>query len=458
MSDQTIRKEVRSIPIRSLVVRVLSGPSSGQEVEASLGTMSIGASRDNDLVLNDETVSRYHAEVKTAGSEIEVTDLGSTNGTFANGVRVLKAAVASGTELVLGQSKLLVLGSTASERELPTNVGVHGLRGRSPAMRTLIAEIEKMGRSNASVLIVGETGAGKEAVAEALHAASLRAEGPFEIVDCGVLAPTLVASELFGHERGAFTGAESRRTGAFERANGGTLLLDEVGELPLSLQASLLGVLERRSFKRLGGDTTIQADVRVVAATHRDLRSEVNAGRFRQDLYYRIAAVRLRVPSLRERPDDLPILIEHFLREAGHSGPVEAVVPPSVMQQLIGHQWPGNVRELRNFVDAALALGGEAAMGSVDPDDAGRPSSVGRVENRPLEDDSQVSPQRAKSYRGIKFRDAREAALREFEYHFLTQLLEQTNGNISQAARISDVHRSYLNILLKRHQLRRTRT
>lgn len=454
MSDQTIRKEVRSIPIRSLVVRVLSGPSTGQEFQASLGTMSIGASRDNDLVLSDETVSRYHAELRTAGSEIEVSDLGSTNGTFANGVRVLKAAVPNGTELVLGQTKLLVLGSATSERELPTDEGFHGLRGRSPAMRTLLAEIGKVGRSNASVLIVGETGAGKEAVAEALHAASARADGPFEIVDCGVLAPALVASELFGHERGAFTGAESRRTGAFERAHGGTLLLDEVGELPLSLQAALLGVLERRSFKRLGGDTTIQVDVRVLAATHRDLRSEVNAGRFRQDLYYRIAAVRLSVPSLRERPDDLPILIEHFLREAGHSGPVEAVVPPMVMQQLVGHQWPGNVRELRNFVDAALALGGEAAMGAVDPSEDRHGSDADRIPSSSRLEDAAASPREPRSFIGMKFKDAREAALRDFEHRFLTELLVTTNGNVSQAARVSDIHRSYLNLLLKRHRLR----
>jgi DNA-binding NtrC family response regulator len=204
---------------------------------------------------------------------------------------------------------------------------------------------------------VGESGTGKELFARAVHEHSKRADGPFVVVDCASLTPTLVASELFGHEKGAFTGADRRHQGAFERADGGTIFLDEIGELPEQLQPNLLGVLERRRFRRLGGRDEIEVDVRVVSATNRDLRAEVNAGTFRLDLYYRLAVVRFAVPSLRERPEDIPILIEHFLREAGETAPMGEVVPPAVMAGLQRHHWPGNVRELRNYVEATVAMG-----------------------------------------------------------------------------------------------------
>lgn len=451
MSNATVRQEVRSLPIRHVSVRVLAGPDQGKEVRARADTLSVGTSQDNDLVLTDDTVSRYHAELHAHRGLVDVRDLGSTNGTFANGVRIERAAIKSGTQLDLGRTKLLVTGDEPAEIEVPAAEALGQLRGRSPAMRRLIADVERVARTDVSVLLTGETGVGKEAVAEAIHAASSRASGPFEIVDCGVLAPSLVASELFGHERGAFTGADAQRIGAFERAEGGTLLLDEIGELPMPLQSALLGALERRSFKRLGGEKTVQVNVRVLAATHRDLRLEVNAGRFRQDLYYRLAVVQLRVPPLRDRPDDIPVLVEHFLREAGRTGPVQEVIPDSVMQHLEAHQWPGNVRELRNFVDAALALGAEGALDSQPGEPTGGRASAGDAAQahagsflrRPL----------AELY-ALKFKDARELALRDFEAAYLKALLERTDDNVSKAARVSDIHRSYLNLLLKRHQLR----
>jgi DNA-binding NtrC family response regulator len=254
-------------------------------------------------------------------------------------------------------------------------------------------------------------------------------------VDCGALTPTLVASELFGHEKGAFTGADRQHVGAFERAHGGTLFLDEIGELPQALQPTLLGVLERRRFRRLGGKQDISIDVRVISATHRDLREEVNAGTFRLDLFYRIAVIRLSVPPLRERKDDIPLLVGHFLREAGHDGPIADMISEPAMQQLVAHRWPGNVRELRNLIEATLAMGEPPAV-----DDLGRRSQPGMDPIEPLLD--------------LHYKDARGVLLDQFEKRYLEHWLQKTEGNVSKAARDARIDRSHLNDLLRRHQLR----
>ncbi|MCZ7683815.1 MAG: sigma 54-interacting transcriptional regulator [Sandaracinaceae bacterium] len=237
-----------------------------------------------------------------------------------------------------------------------TTIG-SALIGRSEVMRRAMAWVKRAARSDASVLLVGESGTGKELVARAIHDDGKRAEQPFVTVDCGALAPTLVASELFGHEKGAFTGADRQRAGALEMANHGTLFLDEIGELPSELQPALLGALERRTFRRVGGQAEVPVDVRVIAATNRDLRSEVNSGGFRLDLYYRLAVLRLELPPLRARTGDVVLLIEHFLRERGSPGPVSELFSEAELAELSRHHWPGNVRELRNLVEATLALG-----------------------------------------------------------------------------------------------------
>lgn len=309
-----------------------------------------------------------------------------------------------------------------------------GLCGRSTAMRKLRAEIRRVARSEASVLLVGETGSGKDLAAHAIHAGGLRAQGPFETVDCGALAPALVASELFGHEKGAFSGAEELRIGAFERASGGTLFLDEVGELPAGMQAGLLGALERRCFRRVGGEQPIRVDVRVVSATHRDLRAEINDGRFREDLYFRLAVVQVRVPPLRDRTDDIPILIGHFLRQAGYSGGIGDLIPASVLGFLGCHRWPGNVRELRNLVHAALAIGD---MPDFEPD-AGLSFA-----SQPLEEILQKS-----------FKEARLQILSDFEAVYVRALLARCRGNVSTAARLSKMSRSYLCEVIRRRRLR----
>jgi DNA-binding NtrC family response regulator len=294
----------------------------------------------------------------------------------------------------------------------------------------LFADIERVAATAASVLIVGESGTGKERVAEALHARSGRAKAPFVTIDCGALASSLIASELFGHERGAFTGADRVHVGAFERASDGTVFLDEIGELPAADQSSLLGVLERRRFRRVGGTQEIEVGARVIAATNRDLRAEVNNNRFRHDLYHRLAVVVLRLPPLRERREDIAPLVRHFARDLGATEPVEKIFGADVLARWERHPWPGNIRELRNAVEAALVVG---PMGSYEqlPPASHDPSE-------PLQ----------------PYKDARAAVVREFEYDYLKRLLEEANGNVSQAARSAKMDRSHLIDLLHRHGLK----
>jgi len=421
------------IPIRTLCVQVLEGPDTGKAHRAAGDTLAIGTADGNDLVLADDSVSRYHVELSRGRVGVRIIDCGSTNGTIVNGVTVAAGEAPAGCMLQLGRSKLRVTDGDEVTLELHRENQLAGMVGRSSAMRRLMSEIERAARSEVSVLVVGESGTGKELVARALHDLGPRAAGPFVAVDCGALAPSLVASELFGHERGAFTGAEAQHVGAFERAHGGTLFLDEIGELPLALQVSLLGALERRKLRRLGGKADIAFDVRVVSATNRDVRGDVNSGAFRLDLYYRLAVVTLRLPPLRDRTQDIELLVEHFLREAGHDGPVDRLISPATMRSLTSHHWPGNVRELRNLIEATLAMGEPPPLVAVDP------AAPGDV----------IAPLLGQSYR-----IARETLLHEFERRYLTALLERARGNVSRAAREAQMNRSHLLELLQRHHLK----
>jgi DNA-binding NtrC family response regulator len=429
----TVPHRISSTPLRGLRAVVVAGPDAKKVCVATSDSITIGTAQGNDLQLTDETVSRYHVEILRRDDRIIAQDHGSTNGTAAGSITIERAAIPPGTVLRLGQTSVQIDDGAPVAVEAHEEDSFGSLRGRSPEMRALMARIRRAAESDASVLILGETGTGKELIARALHEAGARAGQPFETVDCGSLLPTLIASELFGHEKGAFTGADRQHIGAFERADKGTLFLDEIGELPPQLQTALLGALERRSFRRVGGSKTIDIDVRVVCATHRDLRSEVNAGTFRQDLYFRTAVVLLRVPPLRDRVIDIPILVEHFLREAGCNGPVDEIIPPNVIQSLRAYRWPGNVRELRNFVESALAMG---EVPQLDPSE-----SAGS-------DFPSVSIQ-ALAQR--KYKDARALVLHEFEGAYFKALLERTKGNVSRAARESDLNRSYLTQMLKRH-------
>ena len=420
MSKATVPHLTASAPVKSLTVRVVKGPDAGRAHEASGHQLTIGTATDNDLILGDETVSRYHLQLQHLGDRILAQDLGSTNGTVSGSIAIERATITPGTVLSLGKTQIRIDDGAVVELELAAEEQLGNVRGRSPAMRNLLARVEKIARSDASVLLGGETGVGKEVVARAIHDLSQRATGPFETVDCGALSPTLVASELFGHEKGSFTGADRERDGAFQRAAGGTLFLDEIGELPPSLQTALLGALERRVIRRVGGDKAIPVDVRVVCATHRDLRAEVNSESFRQDLYYRIAVVVLRIPPLRERVEDIPLLVEHFLREAGHSGAVEELFPPAAMAGLVRHRWPGNVRELRNFVDAALAIGEAPTLdGEPGPAPSYSPSE-GMFTTGAL---SQLLPS--------SYKAARAQVLDNFDRLYLRALLDRCQYNLS---------------------------
>jgi DNA-binding NtrC family response regulator len=440
-SGTTLRDRPAGLPIRTLTIEVVSGPDQGKAYTAESDSVTVGTAESNDLSLTDPTVSRYHLELSRRGDRVAVTDLGSTNGTAVGPALLERGTIAPGTLLALGRTTLRVGDGPTRTLSLHESGALGPLRGQSAPMRRLMARILRAAQTDASVLLQGESGTGKELIAQALHDQSPRAQRPFVTLDCGVVSPGLVASELFGHERGAFTGADRRHIGVFERAQGGTLFLDEIGELSPSLQTALLGVLERKRFRRLGGTEDLTMDVRVVSATHRDLRAEVNANTFRLDLYYRLAVVRLEVPSLRERADDIPLLVQHFLGEAGYTEPVEERVPPPLMATLQVHRWPGNVRELRNYVEAIVAMGEPPPLEQAAGGPGASPAAAPPAPSVPLPLE-----------RG--YREARQKVLEDFEVQFLKALMERAGNNVSLAARLAQMDRSYLIDLLHRHHLR----
>jgi DNA-binding NtrC family response regulator len=440
MNPGTLQSRTAGLPVRTLKLEVTSGPDAGKAFTSSESTATVGTAEDNDLRLTDSTVSRYHLELRCQADRILVVDPGSTNGTAAGSALIQRGTVPPGTVLELGRTHLRVSDGETVTLEIHRGEQLGELRGSTPSMRRLMSRIDKVAGTDVPVLLIGESGTGKELIAQAIHEGGPRREKPFITVDCGALSPGLVASELFGHERGAFTGADRRHAGAFERAHGGTVFLDEVGELPAALQTTLLGVLERRRFRRVGGTDEVDTDVRIVSATNRDLRAEVNGGAFRLDLYYRIAVVRLEVPPLRERTDDIPLLIEHFLKEAGSTASISALFPGPTMDSLRAHHWPGNVRELRNVVEALVATGEAPALDPAIGSPAGaKPAGDAEIRAAPLE---------------ATYREARRQVLESFEGDYLKKLLERSKGNVSQAARLADMDRSHLIDLLRRHKLR----
>jgi DNA-binding NtrC family response regulator len=425
-------------------LRVSSGVDEGKEVVSSGEETTVGTDPGNDLVLADRAVSRHHVAIRATPRGLELRDLGSTNGTVLGGYRVMRALVEPGALIGVGRTVLRLDAASGEVREsLSAREQFGRAIGTSPAMRRAFALMERFAPSEGTVLIEGETGTGKELVAHAIHEASPRAEGPFVVVDCGAIPVTLIESELFGHVRGAYTGATEARRGAFESAHGGTLFLDEIGELPAAVQPVLLRVLEDRTVKRVGDGRRIAVDVRVVAATHRDLREEVNRGRFRADLYYRLAVLRLRLPALRDRREDIPALIRHFcdtLAAGDDSTGDEQRAPSPLSDELItalsGQSWPGNVRELRSAVQRALLLGDAAvwqdplARGSLAPE----PELVVDV--------SQT------------YGEAKEAATARWEAVYVERLIAMFGGNLARAARAVGMSRTYLRKLAERYGLR----
>jgi DNA-binding NtrC family response regulator len=427
-----MRHDARVAQVKSLVAQVLEGPDAGHSAAGDVVT--VGTADGSALRLSDPAVSRFHVELRAAAGGISVVDHGSTNGTFAGGIRIERGIVPAGTVLRLGGSTVRVGDAQPAEVEMFGDDSLAGLVGRTPVMRRVMAQLAKAAASDVSVLVTGESGTGKELAARALHDLGPRRGGPFVTVDCGSLPPTLLASELFGHERGAFTGADRAHVGAFEAANGGTVFLDEIGELQPAVQATLLGVLERRRLRRLGSRNEIAVDVRVVAATHRDLRAEVNRNGFRLDLYYRLAVVTLALPALRERPEDVPLLVEHFLRDAGWDQPVATLISAPAMDALSKLHFAGNVRELRNLVEAAVAMGEAPSLG-----DAVRAPAHADVAQLPID-------------LALPYKDARALLTTAFEERYVDALLERANGNVSAAARAAQMTRSHLNELIAKRK------
>ncbi len=415
--------------IRRFRVAVTAGPSAGASWQQPLERCAIGSHPSNDLVLDDVTVSRFHCELVVTGGAVRVRDLGSRNKTVAGGITIADATVADGTLLVLGNSAVKIdVEPDLAEVASSERSAFGALTGESAVMREVFSQLEKIAASDATVLIEGETGTGKEGASEAIHDASARAEQPFVVVDCSAIPANLLESELFGHEAGAFTGATDRRVGAFEQASGGTLFLDEIGELPGELQPKLLRALESREIRRVGGHAVVRCDLRIIAATNRDLRAEVNRGTFRADLYYRLAVVRLALPPLRERTGDMPLLVSHLLARIGASpATIAELTAPDYVAALAAERWPGNVRELRNHLEQCAVFGERRLPSAPRP-----PHPAVTV------DDS------------LPYEVARRQAIDAFERAYVTALLAR-EGNVASAARSAGLNRAYLYKLLRRH-------
>jgi DNA-binding NtrC family response regulator/pSer/pThr/pTyr-binding forkhead associated (FHA) protein len=329
----------------------LRGKEGEKVLSLDADEVSIGKDEENQVVLDDRFVSSFHARIARTGRGFWLRDLGSTNGTFVNGARVREGEMEPGAVVRVGETEIVLelVGGA------PTQQGLfQGMVGKDPAMQQLFDLIDRVAPASVSVTVFGETGTGKELVSRAIHARSGRRDRPFVPVNCSAIARELIESELFGHEKGAFTGADRQRAGAFEEANGGTLFLDEIGELPLDLQAKLLRTLENGEIKRVGSSKPISVDVRVVAATHRDLLARSRKGEFREDLYYRLCVFPLTLPPLRRRLSDLAVLTDFFVAKFSSGAQVE--VTEAARQKLAAHAFPGNIRELRNVVHRALLL------------------------------------------------------------------------------------------------------
>jgi DNA-binding NtrC family response regulator len=429
---------------RSFRLRVASGPDAGKEHMLDEGTTMVGTHADNDVVLTDATVSRYHLEIRVRRDGIEVRDLDTTNGTKQGGTRINSVVLTGATRLRLGKHTDLDVEPVDTNIELgewPTD-RFGDVIGTTPPMKRLFGLLAKAAPTEATILLQGETGTGKEAIAEAVHKNSRRNRGPFIVVDCGSIPHELIASELFGHAKGSFTGAAGDKQGLIEAANHGTLFLDEIGELALDLQPQLLRVLDRRQVRRVGETQSVDVDIRVIAATHRDLRAMVKNGSFREDLYYRLAVVATYVPPLRERKNDIPALVQWFADKMGRGGFAQS---PALLDQLQRHEWPGNVRELRNVVERALSLGA-AALSDLGDGGDNRSSSPAVGEggaNRPSNPDVLDLP----------FKEAKAQLVEAFERDYLTALLARHHGNISRAAAEAGIDRNYIHRLVKKYNL-----
>jgi transcriptional regulator with GAF, ATPase, and Fis domain len=442
----TLAQRVIGPAPRDLVLVVLTGSARGRRIP--LGErLRIGKSGDNDLVLPDATVSRHHCELERSANGVVVRDLGSTNHTRVATARVSEAVLEAGVTLTVGDVDLVLRTEAARVVVAPSESSRFGdAVGPSLAMRAIFGVLERIAPTDAPVLLEGETGTGKDLLARAIHAQSPRSSGPFVIVDCGAVSYSLLESELFGHERGAFTGAVATRPGAFETAGTGTLFLDEVGELPLDVQPKLLRVLESGEFRRVGGNKPMKSRARIVAATKRRLVDEVERGKFREDLYFRLSVVPVTVPPLRARREDIPALVDQFLEvaRARNQGVADLRISPEALSGLTAHDWPGNVRELRNVLDRAFYLTTAQSGRELDIVDMPVTATAASAMSMAFESDK-------------TYRETRTQFENDFEKRYVSWLLAQHDGNLSAAARHARMDRKYLYDLARKHGLRQNR-
>jgi DNA-binding NtrC family response regulator len=463
-----------TLHLRRCILQAADDPS--QEWVFDREEIRIGSMDDNDVVLADDTVSRYHCKIVQDDTGYVLVDNSSTNGTFINKVRVREAFLKPGCTVAVGQSLLTFNAREEEVKIVPSRADHCGnLIGGNPKMREIYSIIEKIAPTATTVVIDGETGTGKEVVAQSIHSLSPRSRNELVVFDCGAVPPNLIESELFGHEKGSFTGAMMTRTGLFEQADGGTLFLDELGELPLDLQPKLLRALEQREVRRVGAAKAQKVDVRIIAATNRDLETEVRAGRFRQDLFYRLSVVRLHLPALRDRADDIPLLVQHFIDTGSYNRPggTQRVrgVARDAMTALQNYPWPGNVRELVNVIERAVSFCSRELIELSDLPDYVRTAKPAPQKEQPsarplprqvtggnpavgsaLSPTPPQTPDELLS-EGVTFKDAKERWVATFERDYILQMLRRNNGNISHAARSADIDRKYFRKLMKKYDI-----
>jgi transcriptional regulator with GAF, ATPase, and Fis domain len=436
-------------PKLTLIVEQEGGQPASRVLEHEGDAVRIGTHQSNEVVIADPAVSRFHCRLVPDPHGWRVEDLGSLNGTIMRDLRVNDAIVPNDAQIVIGQTVIRVRTSTAAPHQelVPMMAHFGAITGTGRMMRKLFAVLEKVAASEINCHIHGESGTGKELVATEIVQRGARADKPFVVVDCGAISPNLVESELFGHVRGAFTGADRDRIGAFEAADGGTVFLDEVGELPLEVQPKLLRALEQREIKRVGQTQARKVNVRVISATNRDLEREVNRGSFREDLYFRLAVITVRVPPLRERIEDMPHLVRAFLTqmEAENS---EHLFGPQVIAELSTHEWPGNVRELRNYVERSVVLQNTrmSMLPPVRPPTASRPD-LSQLASGPGDVDVNVP-----------YKVAKEALVDQFERAYVKAVLAACGGNLTKAAKMAGIDRMYLHRLVQKHANRESPT
>ncbi len=443
MSDQ---KDV--VFQRKCQLIVLEGGSKGKKFDLNRPLTRIGKRETNDLVIEEKTISRDHLEIVQTENSYLLRDLESTNGTYINDIRVKEAYLSPGDIIRLGNIRIEFIAFDEKVQIEPSSKQELGpLSGKSRKMRQIFSILEKIAPTNATVIIEGETGTGKELVARAIHEHSPRKNKPFVVFDCSAVAPNLVESELFGHIKGSFTGAVATRKGAFEEANGGTIFLDEIGELTSDLQPKLLRALEQREVKKVGSNETTSIDVRVLCATNRNLKKEVTENRFREDLYYRLSVVKINIPPLRERPDDIPFLIEKFLASQKFNvlpdGKLKiSRVEDDALKMLMRYQWPGNVRELVNLLERIVPMvDGSTITGQ----------NVAYMFQEMEKDEE--STEKMSVDMGLPFKEAKQKIVESFEKDYLAGILRRNHYNISKTAREAGIDRKHIRNLLKKYGL-----